>query len=173
MLKLHKKHLLKGTKMCKLELCKFCVLEKQNRVQFKTATHKTNGFLDYVHYDVWGLVKTTSQGEHMYFIIFIDDFSRKVWVYFMQHKSKTFANFKLWKAEMKNQTKNKVKCLMTNNGIKYTNDDFRDFCEQHGIKRHFTVRKTLHQNGVAEMMNRSIAKRAQCLKLNVGLANIF
>jgi hypothetical protein len=74
MLELHKRNLLKGVKMCKLDLCKFCVLGKQNWVQFKTATHKTEGILDYVHYDVWGLVRTASQGGHMYFFIFIDVF---------------------------------------------------------------------------------------------------
>jgi hypothetical protein len=29
-----------------------------------------------------------------YFVSFIDDFSRKVWVYFMKHKSKVFTIFK-------------------------------------------------------------------------------
>jgi transposase InsO family protein len=129
--------------------------------------------MDYVHSDVWGLVRTASRGGHMYFVIFIDDFSRKVWVYFMRHKSETFAKFKLWKAEVENQTGKKVKCLRTDNGTEYTNDEFRDFCEQHGIKRHFTVRKTPQQNGVAERMNRSIAERARFLRLNAGLAKIF
>ena len=48
-----------------------------------------------------------------------------------------------------------------------------DFCEQHGIKRHFTAHKTPQQNGVAERMNRSIAERARCHRLNAGLAKIF
>jgi transposase InsO family protein len=109
----------------------------------------------------------------MYFIIFIDDFSRKVCVYFMRHKSEMFAKFILWKAEMENQTRKKVKCLETDNGTEYTNDEFRNLCEQHGIKKHFTVRKTPQQNSVAEMMNRSIAERVQFLKLNVGLTKIF
>jgi hypothetical protein len=34
---------------------------------------------------------------------------------------------------VENQTGKKVKCLRTDNGIDYTNDEFRDFCEQHGI----------------------------------------
>jgi hypothetical protein len=85
MLELHKRNLLKDVKTCKLDLCKFYVLGKQNRVQFKTAAHKTEGILDNVHSDVWGSVRTTSRGGHMYFVIFIDDFSRKVWVYFMRH----------------------------------------------------------------------------------------
>jgi hypothetical protein len=63
-------------------------------------------------------------------------------VYFMWHKSATFAKFKLWKAKVENQTRKKVKCLRTNNGTEYTNCEFRDFYEQHNIKRHFTVRKT-------------------------------
>ena len=94
-------------------------------------------------------------------------------MYFMRHKSETFAKFKLWKVEVEKQTEKKVKCPRTDNGTEYTNDKFRDFCEQHGIKRHFTVRKTLQQNGVAERMNRSIAKRARCLRLNAGLAKTF
>ena len=67
-------------------------------------------------------------------------FFRKVWVYFMWHKSKMFAKFKMWKAEVENQTGKKVKCLRIDNGTEYTNNKFRDFYEQHGIKRHFTVR---------------------------------
>ena len=78
----------------------------------------------------------------MYFVIFIDDFFRKILVYFIRHKSETFAKFKLWKAEVENQTGKKVKCLRTDNDTEYTNDEFRDFCEQHGIKRHFIVHKT-------------------------------
>jgi hypothetical protein len=71
MLDLYKRNLLNGVKTCKLDFCKFYVLGKQNWVQFKTATHKTEGILDYIHSDVWGLVKTASRGEYMYFVILL------------------------------------------------------------------------------------------------------
>ena len=45
MQELHKRNFLKGVKTCKMEFCKYCVLEKQNKVQFKIATHKTTKFL--------------------------------------------------------------------------------------------------------------------------------
>ena len=109
MLELHKRNLLKGVKTCKLDFHKFCVLGKQNPIQFKTATHKIEGILDYVHSNVWGSVRTVSRGL-MYFVIFIVDFSRKVWVYLMWHKLEMFAKFKLWKAKVENQTEKKVKC---------------------------------------------------------------
>ena len=87
MLELHKRNMLKGVKSCKLDFCKFCVLGKQYQVKFKTTTHKTEDILDYIHSDVWGPVRTASREGHMYFVIFIDDLSRKVWMYIMRHKS--------------------------------------------------------------------------------------
>jgi transposase InsO family protein len=75
---------------------------------------------------------------------------------------------------VENHIRKNVKCLSrTYNGIEYMNDKFRDFCEQHGIKRHFIVRKISRQNTMAERVNMSIAERARCLKLNAGLAKIF
>uniref|UniRef100_A0A2N9J5Y1 CCHC-type domain-containing protein n=1 Tax=Fagus sylvatica TaxID=28930 RepID=A0A2N9J5Y1_FAGSY len=56
-------------------------------------------------------------------------------------------------------------------GIK--DGDFLKFCEEHGIKRHFTVRKTPQQNGVAERLNRTITETARCLRLNAELPKIF
>ena len=65
----------------------------------------------------------------MYFVTFIDDYTKKVWVYFMQHKSKTFAKFKLWKTEVENQTERKIKCPRSDNGTEYTDSRFMELCE--------------------------------------------
>ena len=50
--------------------------------------------------DVGGPSPVSSLGGSRFYVIFIDDFSRKVWVYFLKHKSDVFANFKKWKAEV-------------------------------------------------------------------------
>ena len=71
---------------------------------------------------------------------------------------------------MENQIGKKVKYLRFDNGTKYTDSWFQKFCEKHGIQRHFSVRKTPQQNGVAERINRSLTERARCLRLNVGLS---
>uniref|UniRef100_A0A2N9ER08 Integrase catalytic domain-containing protein n=1 Tax=Fagus sylvatica TaxID=28930 RepID=A0A2N9ER08_FAGSY len=173
MRELHKRNLLTGIKSCKLDFCKYCIMGKQCRVRFKTATHKTKGILDYVHSDIWGPVRTPSKGGAQYFMSFIDDYSRKAWVYFLKNKSEAFAKFKIWKAEVENQTGRKIKCLRTDNGTEYRDGDFLKFCEEHGIKRHFTVRKTPQQNGVAERLNRTITETARCLRLNAELPKSF
>uniref|UniRef100_A0A2N9H0H2 Integrase catalytic domain-containing protein n=1 Tax=Fagus sylvatica TaxID=28930 RepID=A0A2N9H0H2_FAGSY len=87
MRELHKRNLLTGIKSCKLDFCKYCIMGKQCRVRFKTATHKTKGILDYVHSDIWGPVRTPSKGGAQYFMSFIDDYSRKAWVYFLKNNS--------------------------------------------------------------------------------------
>uniref|UniRef100_A0A2N9EMG6 CCHC-type domain-containing protein n=1 Tax=Fagus sylvatica TaxID=28930 RepID=A0A2N9EMG6_FAGSY len=131
MRELHKRNLLTGIKSCKLDFCKYCIMGKQCRVRFKTATHKTKGILDYVHSDIWGPVRTPSKGGAQYFMSFIDDYSRKAWVYFLKNKSEAFAKFKIWKAEVENQTGRKIKCLRTDNGTEYRDGDFLKFCEEH------------------------------------------
>ena len=95
---LHKRGVLKGVKQCKLDLCKFCIMGKQNRVSFKKAEHTSTRKLDYIHSDIWGSAPVNSQGRARYFISFIDDFTRKTWVYFLKQKSDTFITFKIWKA---------------------------------------------------------------------------
>ncbi|KAK8570961.1 hypothetical protein V6N13_094058 [Hibiscus sabdariffa] len=94
-------------------------------------------------------------------------------MYFLKHKSEVFAKFKLWKAEVENQTGRKIKYLRSDNGIEYTDSQFLKFYEEHEIRRHFIVWKTPQQNGVAERMNMSLNERAQCLRLNVGLPKSF
>ena len=98
MLELHKRNLLKRVKTCKLDFCKYCVYGKQHRVSFKTDSHTSKGVLDYIYSDVWGPVSVFSHSDAQYFVSFIDDYSRKVWIYFMKHKSDVFGIFKKWKA---------------------------------------------------------------------------
>ncbi|KAK3038599.1 hypothetical protein RJ639_027262 [Escallonia herrerae] len=173
MLELHKRKLLQGVKSCKLDFCKFCVFGKQKRVSFKAASHTSKGVLDYIHSDVWGPIRHISNGGARYFVTFIDDFSRKVWVYFMKHKSEVFNVFKQWKARVKNQTGKKLKYFRSDNGMEYKDEEFLQFCKDKGIIRHFSVKRTPEQNGVAERMNRTLLERARCMRLNADLPKSF
>ena len=52
----------------------------------------------------------------MYYVLFIDDFSRNTWIYFLKKKSEFFDRFKEFKALVENQTEKKIKVLRTYNG---------------------------------------------------------
>jgi hypothetical protein len=155
----------------KLEFCKHCVFGKQKRVSFSLSTHCTKGILDYIHSDLWGRAPHSSIGGCDYMITFIDDFSRKVWVYLLKHKNDALTAFKQWKALVENQSGRKIKKLRTDNGLEFCNNEFNSLCADHGIARHKTVPGTPKQNGVAERMNRTILERVRCMLSNAGLCD--
>ena len=96
---------------------------------------------------------------------FIDDHSRKTWIYFLKSKKseEVLQRFQEFKALAENQTKRKIRVLRSNNGGEYTSEDFDGFCRQEGIRRQLTVSYTSEQNGVAERKNRSIVGAARAM----------
>ena len=168
-----KRGLLKCAKTCKLEFYEHCVLGKQKRVKFGTAIHNTEGILDYVHSDVWGPSQTTSMGGLRYYVIFVDDFSRRTWVYVLKSKDDVLSAFLKWKKMVETQTGRKIRHLRTDNGGEYCSDQFLKLCQDEGIVRHFTVRGTPQQNGVVKCMNRTLLEKVQCILSIVGLGKEF
>ncbi|KAH9679290.1 retrovirus-related pol polyprotein from transposon TNT 1-94-like protein [Citrus sinensis] len=120
--------LLKGTKTCKLNFREHCVVGKKTRVKFSTANHDTREILEYVHSDIWGPTKTASIGGSHYFVTFVDDFSRRVWVYTMRAKDENEGIKRHFTvrhtpqqndvAERMNRTLlEKVRCMLSNVGL--------------------------------------------------------
>ncbi|KAG8474805.1 hypothetical protein CXB51_031510 [Gossypium anomalum] len=99
MVELSKRGLLDGQGICKLNFCEHCVFGKQKRVRFTRGIHNTKGTLEYIHSDLWGPSRVPSRGGANYMLTFIDDFSRKVWAFFLKQKSDVFSAFKLCKSE--------------------------------------------------------------------------
>ena len=84
--------------------CKHCIYGKQCRQKFKAGSHVSKGVLDYVHSDVWGPSPTVSYGGAKYYVLFVDDFSRKVWVYVLKIKANVFNTFKQFKVMVEKRT---------------------------------------------------------------------
>jgi len=99
---LSKRGLLGNKGTSKLVLCDYCVFGKQQKVSFSVATHHTKGTLDYIHSNLWGPSGVPSFGRKRYMLTFIDDFSRKDWVYFLRQKNNTFLIFKKFKVLVEN-----------------------------------------------------------------------
>ena len=69
-----------------------------------------------------------------YYVIFIDDYYRKCWIYFMQKKDQTFTKFCEFKALVENEPGKKIKALRSDKGGEYVSQEFKDFCVVEGIK---------------------------------------
>ncbi|KAG8478742.1 hypothetical protein CXB51_028655 [Gossypium anomalum] len=94
MAELKKRGLLDGQGICKLNFCEHCVFGKQKRVRFTRGIHNMKGILEYIHSGQWGPSRVPSRGGANYMLTFIDDFSRKVWTFFLKQKSDVFSAFK-------------------------------------------------------------------------------
>ena len=155
--------------LSKLQFCEHCIMGKQKKVSFTKGQHTTQSILGYLHSDLWGPSKVPSLGGKRYMMTIIDDFSRKVWVYFLKHKNEALSKFKIFKALVENQSGQKIKRLRTDNGLEFCNTEFDEFCQKNGIARHRTLPGTPQQNGVVERLNRTILERTRCMLSNAGL----
>ena len=68
------------------------------------------GKLELVHMDLWGPAPVAPLGGSRYYITFIDDSGKKVWVYLLKSKFNVFETFKKWKAVVETETGLKLKC---------------------------------------------------------------
>ena len=121
-----------------------------------------------IHSDVFGPILVPSLGGAIYYVSFIDDFSRNTSLYFLKKKSEVFSKFKEYKALVENQTGKKIKVLRSDNGGEFCEKEFENFCRECGIARQKTTPYTPQQNGVAERMNRSLMEKARSMLSGAG-----
>ncbi|KAG8481120.1 hypothetical protein CXB51_025896 [Gossypium anomalum] len=145
----------------------------QKRVRFTRGIHNKKGTLEYIHSDLWGPSKVPSRGGANYMLTFIDDFSRKVWAFFLKQKSDVLFVFKSWKILIEKQMGKQIKYLCIDNGLEFCFDEFNRLCKSERIVRHLTVRHTSQQNSVAERINRTIMEKVRCMLSNANLPKSF
>jgi hypothetical protein len=67
------------------------------------------------------------------FLNFIDDFSKRTWVYLLKLKRKSFNKFLAYKALVEKKFEHQIQKLRTDNGGEYVNINFTSYCTRHGI----------------------------------------
>ena len=96
---------------------------------FSKSDSKEEGILELIHSDVCGPMPSTSLSGYVYYVSFINDYSRKTWVYFLKSKDEVFGKFKEFKALIENLSKRKIKILKSDNGGEYTSKYFVNLCK--------------------------------------------
>jgi transposase InsO family protein len=119
--------------------------------------------LDIVHSDVCGQMPSNSLSGYVDYVTFIDDYSRKTWVYFLKLKDEVFEKFKEFKALVENHSKKKIKILSSDNGGEYNSNEFKYFCRDVRIKRELTTPYNPQQNGVVERKNHTIMEAVKAM----------
>ncbi|KAH9697779.1 Integrase catalytic domain-containing protein [Citrus sinensis] len=131
---LSKRGLLCRDKVEELKFCENCIFGKAHRMKFERGMHKSKAVLDYAHSNLWGLAQVPSLSDQ------------------------AFEKFKIWRALVENQSEMKLKELRNDNGLKFYNKEFDEYCQKHGL---------------AERMNRPLIDKTRCPLINSKLPRSF
>ncbi|KAL4016732.1 hypothetical protein IC575_024389 [Cucumis melo] len=143
--------------------CKACHFGKQNRKSFPKSSWRATQKLQLIHTDVAGPQRTPSLKGSLYYIAFIDDFTRMCWIFFLKFKSEVAHVFWKFKTRVENESGCKIQMVRSDNGKEYVSAEFDKFCEDSGIKHQLTAPYTPQQNGVSERRNRYIMEMTRCM----------
>ena len=84
---------------------------KNTKNPYPNSDNKAKGILYIIHSDICGPMQTTSLSGYVYYAFFIDDYSRKTWIYFLKKKDEMFERFKEFKALVENLFEKKIQIL--------------------------------------------------------------
>ncbi|CAO2836221.1 unnamed protein product [Amaranthus hypochondriacus] len=156
------------------QVCEICTAGKQARLPFqKGVSWRAKAPLQLVHTDICGPLEPISLGGNRYFITFIDDYSRKLWVFMLKEKSAAFDTFMHFKARVELESGYKLKTLRSDRGGEYKSNLFKNYCKATGIRQQFTASYTPQQNGIAERKNRTILDMTRSILKERGLPKQF
>ena len=87
-----------------LSICKRCALGKNSKQSFPKSVHKSKSILELIHIDLCDPIFVPSLNGCFFYVIFIDDYSRKTWIYFLKQKEWAYllSKFKEFKALFEN-----------------------------------------------------------------------
>ena len=122
-----------------------CIKEKQTNKSKKNANRSSN-ILEIIHTDI--CCQDMDMLGKKYFISFIDDYSRYMYVYLLHNKYEALDAFKVFKVEVENQCGKQIQIVRSDRGGdyygRYTKNGqalgpFAKFLQEHGIVAEHTM----------------------------------
>ncbi|PNY00673.1 retrovirus-related Pol polyprotein from transposon TNT 1-94 [Trifolium pratense] len=153
------------------EKCIHCLSNKSHKLPFSKSSISSNNPLEIVYSDVWGPAPVYSIDDFRYYVIFIDHYSKYVWLYPMKFKSDVALLFPIFKNLVEKQFKTKIKTLYSDNGGEFIK--LRSFLQNHGISHLTTPPHTPEHNGLSERKHRHLTETARCLLNQASLPTQF
>eukprot|EP00253_Pinus_taeda_P005507 PITA_05507 len=93
------------------DTCRGCAMGKFSKSTFPSSDNRAIGILDLIHSDVSVRISRVSLIGYEYYVLLIDDHSRRTWIYFLKTKSEVFKRFQDFRALVETQTSQKIKSL--------------------------------------------------------------
>lgn len=145
-------------------MCDSCLVGKQTRHAFpKVTSYRASRMLELLHADLCGPISPETLSHNRYIFVIIDDHTRYMWSILLKEKNEAFEKFKTFKLLIEKENGKEIATLRTDRGGEFTSNEFQEFCNKEGIKRHLTVPYTPQQNGVVERRNHTLMEMTRSL----------
>lgn len=154
--------------------CEACIKGKSHRKAVsKKPRPRAAEVFERIHTDVCGPMRVATHRGMRYFVSFIDDKSRHVYVNLLLSKGDVAKAFDKWVTLVEAQTGKKVLICHSDNGGEYTGHEFLEVLAKHGIEPERTAPHTPEHNGVAERMNRTLEEAVRSMLAHMDLPPQF
>ncbi|XP_022927115.1 uncharacterized protein LOC111434054 [Cucurbita moschata] len=140
-----------------------CNFGKQHRQPLPKQAWRGSKKLQLVHADLCGPQRTPSLNDNLYYIAFINELTRKCWIFLLKQKSEVAGVFWKFKAKVEKESACLIQTIRSDNSKEYTLETFNRFCEETGIEHQLTASYTPQQNDVSERRNRFIMEMTRCM----------
>lgn len=147
-----------GLRKISLSFYKHCVISKQHILKFSNFNARNKAILELIHFDIQQ-APVLSLRCAKYFVLFIDNYLRRCWVYPIKRKADVFRIFKIFKVWVERDSEKKIKCLRIDNGGEYTCEEFDKLLSTRKYQK--IGWHILSQQNVVERMNRTLLKNCQ------------
>nr|GEV94242.1 hypothetical protein [Tanacetum cinerariifolium] len=155
--------------------CVTCCKGKQHKASYKAinVVSSITEPLQFLHMDLFGPTLIRNIDHKYYCLVITDDYSRFCWVFFLEHKDKTYTILKDFISLVENQSNKKIKAIRCDNGTEFKNAHIIELCGTKGIKREYSNARTPQQNGVTERKNRTLIDAARTMLADFKLPTMF
>ncbi|XP_031745067.1 uncharacterized protein LOC116405245 [Cucumis sativus] len=153
--------------------CLNCKLAKQPALSFSQSISNCDKPFDLVHSDIWGPAPITTVHGYRYYVLFIDDYSRFTWIYFLKHRSELSRTYIEFANMIRTQFSSPIKILRTDNALEYKDSILLSFLSQQGTIVQRSCPHTSQQNGRAERKHRHILDSVRALLLSASCPEKF
>lgn len=135
--------------------CNSCHCNKSHKLPFSNSSLTSNGPLDIIFSDVWCSPINSFDG-HKYYLIFVDHYSKYIWLYPLKKKSDTEQIFIRFHSLVENFFQRKIITFYSDNGGEF--EKLKSFFGLHGISHLTSPPHTPQHNGYAERRHRHIVE---------------
>ena len=122
-------------------VCNSCKCNKMHKLPFSSSSIKSSNPLEYVYSDVWGPAPIIFVDGFRYYLIFVDHYTKYIWVFPMKLKSEVSVIFPRFKKVVEKFLQRSIISFYSDNGGEFIG--LKNFFETNGIS-HFLTHPLSH-----------------------------